>query len=295
MSTSKCSSKNPATCRYHGHETQVAIAIEQKNIAEANKDFEGYYKASKTLEALEKKQQILKGLDTALEEAQRTGDFNRYFELAEGIQHDAATESGYAALASALGAEDSKRTPIDFPKRRPYSTYLEGSDGHRYMNALHPDVFDAMSDYPLPRIYSEDEYGEDRAFVIADEFSYQDYPNVMRLQASRALTDEEVAKVAQLTGYAHRKTLNGEGLSDPERDGNAAVILSTDNTKSYGRKTQFGSFEDQLPSILRDGSDIRTTNRSGPDTKGTRLVEGLGDSVTFTLYYQDDSVKFESK
>lgn len=314
MSATKCSSKNPSTCRYHGHEEQVAIATEQKRVAEANKDFEGYFKASKTLEALEKKKQVVKGLDAALQEAQETGDFNRYFELTQGIQPDAATEEGHARLAWALGVEDSKPdaaaedgharlawalgvdgskpAPIDFRKRRPYSTYLGGSDGNEYLNALHPAVFNAEGDVPPSHIYSEDEYGNDRAFVRADEFSHQDYPNVMRLQASRALTDEEVAKVAQLTGFTHRKTLNGEGLSDPERDGNAAVILSTDNTKSYGRKSQFGPFEDKLGDILRDGSDIRTTNRSGPDTKGTRLVEGIGKDVSFTLYYQDDSVKF---
>lgn len=290
MSATKCSSKNPATCRYHGHEEQVAIATEQKRVAEANKDFEGYFKASKTLEALEKKTQVVKGLDAALQEAQETGDFNRYFELAGGREPNAAMEAGYAALAKALGVDDSNPASWDDSKRRLYRRHLVGSDGHEYMNAIHRDVFSGFN--PPAYIYSEDDHGNDRAFVRADKFTHQDYPNVMRIQASRALTDEEVAKVAQLTGFTHRKTLNGEGLSDPERDGHAAVILSTDNTKSYGRKSQFGPFEDKLAGILRDGSDIRTTNRSGPDTKGTRLVEGIGDGVTFSLYYQDDSVKF---
>lgn len=290
MSATKCSSKNPATCRYHGHEEQVAIATEQKRLAEANKDFEGYFTASKTLEALEKKKQVVEGLDTALEEAQATGDFDRYFKLTEGVEQSAEQEAGYAALAKALGADSAKPTPIDFRKRRPYSTYLEGSDGNDYMNALHPTVFNSEGDFPK-RIYSEDAYGNDRAFVQYDLHNFQDYPNVMRIQASRPLTDDEVAKVAQLTGYTHRSTLNGEGLSDPERDGNAGVILETDNTKSYGRKTRWDDFESKLNGILKNGSDIRTTNRSGEGTKGTRLIDGIGDDVTFQLYYQDDSVK----
>lgn len=288
MNAKKCSSKNPATCRYHGHEEQVAIAQEQKRIAEENKDFEGYFKASKVLEALEKKQQIVQGLDAALEEARQTGDFNRYFALAEG--NDTATETGHAELINALGADDN-RQPIDYRKRRAYQSFLVGSDGNNYINALHPHVFNAEGDFP-DRIYSEDEYGEDRAFVQYHLHDFKDYPNVMRVQASRPLTDEEVKKVAQLTGYTHRKTLNGEGLSAPERDGNAAVILSTDNTKSYGRKTRWDDFEEKLEDILQNGSDKRTTNRSGPNTMGTRLIDGLGSDIKFTLYYQDDEVKF---
>lgn len=295
MSASKCSSKNPATCRYHGHEEQVAIAMEQKRVAEANKDFEAYFTASKTLEALEKKKQVVEGLDTALEEAQATGDFNRYFKLTEGVEQSAEQEAGYAALAKALGVTDESPTPVEFRKNRPYQRHYRGSDGEEYTNSLHHSIYAGVSRLPPRRIFSEDEQGNARAFVNAEDFNHDAYPNVMRLQASRPLTDDEVAKVAQLTGFTHRKTLNGEGLSDPERDGSAAVILSTDNTKSYGRKSQFGSFEDKLGHILRYGSDVRKTNRSGAGTMGTRLVEGIGNDVSFTLYYQDPSVTFDNQ
>lgn len=279
MSKAKCSSENPTTCRYHGHDAQVALVKDLKQKAEASKDFEGYFNATKTLEALEKRKQIIEGLDASLQEAVTSGDFSRYVALTESFNSVAGVDyEKHVADEPAL----EKPTLSNRPR------YDKG--GYIYASALLEDV--ANGSYAPDRIYSINEHGEPVAYVRADNYDFHDYPDEMRVQASRPLSDAEVQRVAQLTGYQHRSTLNGEGLSDPDRCGNASVLIGTDNTKSSGRKSMFSDFEDGLELTLQEGSPVRKTDRSGPGTKGTRLIEGFGSDVNFTLYYQDESVKF---
>lgn len=279
MSKAKCSSENPTTCRYHGHDAQVALVKDLQQKAEASKDFEGYFNATKTLEALEKRKQIIEGLDASLQEAVTSGDFSRYVALTESLDLN--------------GTNKEKEATDKYDPNKPTVSTLDvyDKDGHIYVSALDDEV--ANGTYNPPRIHTINEYGEKVAYVRADEYNFHNYPDEMRVQASRPLSDAEVQKVAQLTGYQHRSTLNGEGLSDPDRCGNAAVLIGTDNTKSSGRKSMFGDFEDGLEATLQEGSPVRKTDRSGPGTKGTRLIEGFGSDVHFTLYYQDDSVQFE--
>jgi hypothetical protein len=115
-------------------------------------------------------------------------------------------------------------------------------------------------------------------------------PYAIRLEANRPLSDGEMQRAAQLLGYNYRATVAGESLGDPHRDSDRSFIVSADTTKS--RRDDLGialeEFEDNLDSTLRDGSPIRTTDRKGPGTKGTRLVDGLADpSLSFTPYYDD--------
>jgi hypothetical protein len=280
MSKAKCSSENPTTCRYHGHDAQVALVKDLQQKAEASKDFEAYFNATKTLEALDKRKQIIEGLDASLQEAVTSGDFSRYVALTESFN-------------SVAGVDYEKHVAVAPAPEKPTVSVEDLSDeeGFQYASAFCDEV--ANGTYAPDRIHSIDEYGKAVAYVRADSYSFHDYPDEMRIQASRPLSDAEVQKVAQLTGYQHRSTLNGEGLSDPDRCGNAAVLVGTDNTKSSGRKSMFNDFEDGLEATLQEGSPVRKTDRSGPGTKGTRLIEGFGKDVSFTLYYKDDSVKFE--
>lgn len=275
MSKAKCSSENPTTCRYHGHDAQVALVKDLQQKAEASKDFEAYFKATKTLEALNEREKAIAGIDASLQEAVTSGDFSRYLALTDSIKKgEIASQSDSPSTVSG-----------------PIASVRYDKNGNMYVSALSGDVVNGT--YAPKRIHSVDEYGDEVAYVRADEFSFHNYPDEMRIQASRPLNDEEVQRIAQLTGYQHRSTLNGEGLSNPSRCGNASVLVGTDNTKSAGRKSMFNEFEEGLESTLQEGSPIRKTNRSGPNTAGTRLIAGLGDDVTFTLYYLDDSVDFE--
>ena len=120
--------------------------------------------------------------------------------------------------------------------------------------------------------------------------SFPGQPNAIRIQADRELTDAEVQHFAQILGYSLRSTLATEPLAQPERDTLFSFIVSIDTTKSRRDDVglAFEEFHDRLPGMVRDGSPIRTTNRSGPGTAGTRLVGGFGSKApSFALYYDD--------
>lgn len=112
----------------------------------------------------------------------------------------------------------------------------------------------------------------------------------MRFQANRELTEDEKQQFAGLIGYAYRSAVRGEPIGSPISDSPYSFVVSADTTKS--RRDDLGQaleeFEDLLPEIVQDGSPVRTTNRSGPGTEGTRLVEGLNDpNLKFEIYYDD--------
>jgi hypothetical protein len=115
-----------------------------------------------------------------------------------------------------------------------------------------------------------------------------DEPGGFRIQANRPLTETEKLKMAGLIGYAYQAHVRGEGLSMPESDSPYSFIVGTDTTKSQsddlGEALQ--RFEESLEDMVRDGSPVRSTNRSGPGTAGTRLVEGFNEpDLTFEIYY----------
>lgn len=148
------------------------------------------------------------------------------------------------------------------------------------------EVFDAV------RVY-DTEAGDTEGTVFhrRRDGVMPDWPYAMRLQADRPLTADEVAHCAQLLGYTYRAEVRGEQLGRPLRDTPFSFTVYADTTKT--RSDDVGAaldrFEATLPELLRDGSPVRTTDRSGPGTRGTRLVEGFGDDVPhFELYY--DSV-----
>jgi hypothetical protein len=119
---------------------------------------------------------------------------------------------------------------------------------------------------------------------------YPDWPDRIRVQASRPLREDEKLQMAGLLGYAYRAQVRGEGLSMPESDSPYSFIVGTDTTKT--RSDDLGMalerFEEDLPTLFMEGSPARKTNRTGPI--GSRLVEGLGDpDLTFELYYDDVS------
>ncbi len=118
---------------------------------------------------------------------------------------------------------------------------------------------------------------------------YGEWPYAMRFQFDRPLTNDERSLVAGAIGYAYRATVAGEPMGWPEVDSPYSLVISADTTKT--RRDDLGialeEFEDRLPEIIEEGSPIRTTNRAGEGTKGTRLVEGVGP-IGVEVYY--DSV-----
>lgn len=105
------------------------------------------------------------------------------------------------------------------------------------------------------------------------------------VRASRALTDAEMRQVAGLLGYAWRASMAGESLGQPQRVGKKTFVVSADVTKSRRDDVGDGWFEflGQVPAIIQHGSPVRTTDRAGIGTKGTRLLEPVPD-LQVTLY-----------
>lgn len=111
----------------------------------------------------------------------------------------------------------------------------------------------------------------------------------IRLQASRALTDREAYTIAGILGHANREAIGGETLSPPgaapERDSPYSFMAPIDTTK--GRRQNFELFEQLIPDIIANGTALRSTDRSGPGTKGTRKIEPFGDpDLKVNIYYE---------
>lgn len=117
---------------------------------------------------------------------------------------------------------------------------------------------------------------------------YPREPYRMRFQADRPLSDEEMQHLAQLIGYEYRASVRGEPMGAPERDSPYSFMVFADTTKSSSDDLGMAleRFEEGLPTTVTQGSPLRSTNRSGPGTKGTRLVEPFGD-VHLEVYYDD--------
>lgn len=119
---------------------------------------------------------------------------------------------------------------------------------------------------------------------------FPDWPGAMRFEANRDLSDDDIYQLVQLIGYQYRTKVRGESLRGWTRDATRSFVVTADSTKT--RRDDIGlafdEFEDDLAGIIRDGSPLRTTNRAGAGTKGTRLVEGFGeDDLRFEVYYDD--------
>lgn len=116
---------------------------------------------------------------------------------------------------------------------------------------------------------------------------YADAPYGIRIQANRELTDNEVEPLASMTGYIFAKAGRGEGVGYPDRDSNRSFTIGAETTKGRVYRNLY-KFEEALPSLVYEGSPVRTTNRSGPGTEGTRLIEPLNSELKVEIYY--DSV-----
>lgn len=117
--------------------------------------------------------------------------------------------------------------------------------------------------------------------------SVEDYPEVLdsgfeyfSVIVDRSLSLAEVSQVAGAVGYAFRQVLHGESLSEPDvKQGIGFVELTFfyDTTKSQSDDPDFHEAFETARDYIQFGSPVRKTDRSGPGTKGTQLVTGIGE------------------
>jgi hypothetical protein len=110
------------------------------------------------------------------------------------------------------------------------------------------------------------------------ESAGEDFSEIM-LVIEPPLTQDEISRASGCLGYALREVLAGEDLSDPQVGASHSRVKLTfyyDSTKSRrDDPDHFAAFE-KAARYISEGTPVRTTNRAGAGTKGTRLVEGIG-------------------
>jgi hypothetical protein len=114
----------------------------------------------------------------------------------------------------------------------------------------------------------------------------------IRAAFDRVLTTEQSQQASGAIGYALREVLHGDRLSEPrmmvfaspsgslytvleyDYDSNTIISSQPDPPRAFERASQY----------IVEGSPLRLTDRSGPGTAGTRLVQGIGPvRVTFSV------------
>lgn len=130
---------------------------------------------------------------------------------------------------------------------------------------------------------------EGTKYYKADNHRFAGDVYSMRIQFAQPITDEQMNQAAGLMGYNYRTTIAGESIGEPIRDTPYSFIVAADTTKSRRDDVglAFEQFEGQLELYIKNGSPVRRTNQAGPNTRGTRAINGLGEGQSFALYYDD--------
>jgi hypothetical protein len=133
----------------------------------------------------------------------------------------------------------------------------------------------------------------ENGFTDIESISTPDFYTVAAIvHASEPLDTSEISRIAGCVGYALREHCRGEDLGPPtftrlacDRPRNSYLLEMTyDSTKSRSDDPDFCAAFEAAEDYARNGTPIRTTNRAGAGTKGTRLIEGV-PSVRSILFY----------
>jgi len=117
----------------------------------------------------------------------------------------------------------------------------------------------------------------------------------IRVVCDRRLDWPDIGRLAGCLAYALKATLAGEELGEPAVEfacspagGSLAftvVEFAYDASRSIRTEPDpIEAFRVAREYLLSGGTPVRTTNREGPGTQGTRLVEGLFSPCSLTFY-----------
>lgn len=119
--------------------------------------------------------------------------------------------------------------------------------------------------------------------------------DTITLRGGRALSDAELAQVGGCLGYALRMHVAGEDLGEPEcvtRTGGQTVIhYWYDSTKAQRSDPDPQHAFQVAAGFIAEGTPVRRSNRAGPGTAGTRLIEGIGPvALAFSVDEDPDPI-----
>lgn len=121
---------------------------------------------------------------------------------------------------------------------------------------------------------------------------YYDHPEHCTVEKIRVvlkgtLDDTELGLASGCVGYAFAVHYGGDGLSDPveviRRNGETAFTLVPAGPYRSNPENRSDFLQD-AKMFIADGTPIRKTDRSGPGTRGTRLVHGLRQAAEIYLW-----------
>lgn len=124
--------------------------------------------------------------------------------------------------------------------------------------------------------------GTDYVRLDADKNIFAGEPYSFRIQVGKERSEAEAEHLAQLVGYRYAST-GGERGNAFVQDSPNSIIYYADTTKGRAYR-RIDEFIDDLPNVVKDGSPVRKTDKSGPGTAGTRLVDGMGDLNYLEIY-----------
>lgn len=111
-------------------------------------------------------------------------------------------------------------------------------------------------------------------------------PEGIRLQATEPLSDDDIEHLRNLIAYQYAATAHRDEVSiDVRRDSPYSLIVDIDYEGSV--RPNLGAFEKYLPETISEGSRLRTTDRMGAGTAGTRAVVPFPRPLDFELYYDN--------
>lgn len=118
----------------------------------------------------------------------------------------------------------------------------------------------------------------------------------LSVKLNRKLTTEEINRVAGCIGYGLTPHLHGSVLSEPQRvtltPGSTTITFECDISTCVRSNpdTQAALFD--MARYVQEGTPLRKTDQQGPGTRGTRLVEGIGDThLSFSLGQSADEAE----
>lgn len=253
------------------------------------------------------------------EEFQRIGD-----EVVTAVQHSRDfTPENIRSITSSIGHSQLGYDPVGAAALRHALTHLDPEAAHYARNLLnrrhpeafggklaqdvpqasqgHPETFQhplGSPDNPILGTSDAVQSGEVFDTVVSKGRTFHRVrdgvepiePQAIRIQADRALDEDDLATIAQMTGYSLRTAGQGEGASDPVQDSAYSFIVHNDTTKG-GQHKHLDRFQANLHTFMHQGTPVRKTDRGGPGTKGTSLIEGFGrDAPKIEIFYDDADV-----
>ena len=151
-----------------------------------------------------------------------------------------------------------------------------------------PDMLQLLSAVGRAVMVAKVERDTEPFITVAEDADLPGDWQEIRAVFGRELTDEELSRASGAIGYSLRIYMAGEELGLPEvtsaPGAPTVAVYGYDSTKS--RRSEADPIEALQVAVnyIADGSPIRRTNRAGLNTKGTRLVEGIGKvPVTFAV------------